>query len=123
MPVAAMRHPWETNSWPRQNSPVSSIVQWVFITRGYMGPQGIPDMLDFMESTKDGAGKCHSDDVQAALYFAERVGRISASDKIFTAPLWLSALKSYKQEAQSLAPATKKAWAPPVALIASRLGK
>ena len=69
VPVAAMRHPWETNSWPRQNSPVSSIVQWVFITRGYMGPQGIPDMLDFMESTKDGAGECHSDDVQAALHF------------------------------------------------------
>ena len=76
-------------------------------------------MLDFMESTKDGAGKCHSDGVAAALHFAERVGCVPDSSRISLSPLWLSALKSYKQEAQSSSPAVKKATIPSVAMIIS----
>ena len=93
------------------------VAQWMYITKNYFFPLGVADMLDFMESTKDGAGKCHSDGVAAALHFAERVGAVPNLDRISLSPLWLSALKSYQQEAQSIAPTSRKATIPSVAMI------
>ena len=74
-------------------------------------------MLDYMESTRDGSGKCHADDVAAALHFVERLGAVAAPDKISTSPIWMSAIKSYKMEAESSAPIIRKAKPPSVAML------
>jgi hypothetical protein len=78
----------------KQARKFKKVVPWMFITRDCYFPKGVADMLDFMESTKDGAGKCHADGVASALHFAERVGSVMDSDRISLSPLWLSALKS-----------------------------
>eukprot|EP00435_Cladocopium_sp_Y103_P076247 s59_g84.t1 len=91
---------------------------WLVLTRARCWPEGIHDVLDYMEGkVADGCGHTVPQGIMGALALLETVGRVDDGQKLSRDPTLLGAVRNMQVELQSSAPPRRQARPLLIALI------
>lgn len=93
---------------------------WLEVHRGYSFPQGVKDVIDYMQHrVDDGCGKTVPDSLNTTLGMLELLGRVPESQRISFDPLWKGHVKSWCAELAEDAPPRKPAEMYTIAMLLS----